>query len=110
MGLSAEVIAIGGFRGELVPHLSQDPERYRGTRDGAVIVESLFNDYGSRGSRASRELAATLAVQVWDFSTHPLQLGRVDLPALEALVGRREVERFESFAAAGFRFFFRPDG
>ena len=110
MSMSAAVLAIGGFREDLIPLLSHSPQRYEGTQDGAMIVECLFTRFGSQGRTASHELAAALAAKAWDFSTHELRLERIDLEELESLVGSAEVEKFKALHAAGFRFFFRPNG
>ena len=110
MGMSADVLAIGGFRQELIPFLTHAPQRYEGTRPGAMIVECLFEEFGSQGRTASHELAAALGAKAWDFSTHELRLERIDLEELESLVGRPELEKFKALHAAGFRFFYRPNG
>ena len=130
MGMSADVIAIGPFRRELVPYLGQPVELHAATRDGATIVLRVFET--SEGSSRSRELAACFGVDPWDFQSHALDAARADLPGLRELFRRGHegdpvaprlddakieaplfvdvVERFVRLRDAGFAFFFRPNG
>ncbi|MFP2904096.1 hypothetical protein ACLESD_03280 [Pyxidicoccus sp. 3LFB2] len=132
MGMSAEVLAIGPFHRGLLPFLDQPPERHAETRDGAVLVVSVFQ--ASEGSTRSRELAACVGVEPWDFKTHAFDSWRVNLPALQEfhqgyfrcaehattqapapctaceLACQHRVERFIRLREAGFEFFFCPNG
>ncbi len=112
MGMSADVVAIGPFRRELVPYLTHAPERYAATREGAVLVERVFST--PEGSTRSRELATCLGIDPWDFRGHALDASRADVDALRALFdpyGQGAwVARFVALRAAGHRFFFRPNG
>lgn len=110
MGMAAEVVAIGPYSRSLRKVLSRPQHLYDGLADGVVVIDTLFYEYGIQGSCSSRELAATLGVDPWDFNTHPLNPMNANLRELRALVGDREVERFVALRSAGFRFFFRPNG
>lgn len=110
MGMAAEVVAIGPYAASLREVLSRPQHLYEGLAHGVVVIDTLFYEYGIRGSSASRELAATLGVDPWDFNTHHFDPMKADLPALRALVGDREVERFVALRSARFRFFFLPNG
>lgn len=106
MGMAAEVMAIGRFSDAIQRGLSGDVAM----QDGVEVVESLFGATGIRGSSASRELAAALGVEAWNFNTHHFDPANVDMAALTALVGVDEVSRFDLFQLHGFEFFFVPNG
>ncbi|NMO17417.1 hypothetical protein HPC49_06820 [Pyxidicoccus fallax] len=130
--MSAEVLAIGPFHRGLLPFLDQPPERHATTREGAVLVVSVFR--APEGSTRSRELAACVGVEPWDFKSHAFDPRRADLGALrdfhagyfrceEHAKARAEhpcdaceraceapVERFVRLRDAGFEFFFCPNG
>jgi hypothetical protein len=108
MGMSAEVLAIGPFQQRLLPFLDQPPERHATTREGAMLVVSVFEAF--EGSTRSRELAACVGVEPWDFKTHVFDPWRADLAALRASHAAHRVERFIRLREAGFEFFFRPNG
>ncbi|MCA9635976.1 MAG: hypothetical protein KC420_08105 [Myxococcales bacterium] len=108
--MSAEVKAIGPFSKSLREALSQPQHLYDGLPDGVVVIDTLFYKDGLRGSSVSRAIAEALAVDPWDFNTHHFDPAKADLDALRDIVGEREVERFITLRAAGFRFYFRPNG
>ncbi len=116
MGMSARILALGRYSASLAPLLSHPREAYASLREGAIIVEVLAPR--APGSTSSRALAEALGVSPWDFATHAFPPEAVDRTALlRVLDGWAEVgdapavvARFEALAAAGFRFFFRPEG
>jgi hypothetical protein len=112
MGMCAEVFAIGPFRRELVPNLTHAPERYAATREGAILIERIFST--PEGSNRSHQLATCLGIDPWDFRGHALDATRADVDGLHAMFDpygqRASVERFVKLRAAGYRFFFRPNG
>ena len=114
MGLHARVLMIGPFTAALVPHLPRPPDAYAGLREGATIVEALSE--AAPGSSSTAELAEALGVDPWDFAAHHLSPNRVDREKLAAVIsswGREAdpvIARLNALAAAGFRFFFRPEG
>jgi hypothetical protein len=116
MGMAARVLAVGRFTASLVPHLSLPPAANAALREGATIVEPLAPC--APGSAESRALAAALRVSPWDFATHAFSFERVDRDELERVLSRwadvpdprAVVARLDALAAAGFRFFFRPEG
>lgn len=110
MGMAAEVTAIGPFMGGLRTVLSRPQRAYDGLAEGAIVIDTLFHAYGQCGSTASRAIAEALGFAPWDFNAHHFDPLKADLPALRALVGAREVERFVALRSAGFRFYFRPNG
>lgn len=133
MGMSAEVIAIGPFQRHLVPYLRHPPERYVATREGATLVESVMST--TEGTARSRALAACLGIDPWDFNAHaidPFRLLRADVDALYLLFAREAtcsvhrlpgrqatcegceraspVTKLLHLRAAGYTFYFRPNG
>ena len=111
MGMSADVFAIGPFRRDLVPYLTHLPERYATTREEAVLIERIFS---TEGSHRGRELATCFGIDPWDFRDHALYAERVDIAGLRAMSDpcgqQKSIERFVRLRAAGYRFFFRPNG
>jgi hypothetical protein len=107
MGMDAEVIAIGPFSEAAVSFLTYPAEVYANTRPGTTILDKVFT-VESGDSDESRELARLVGAEVWDFNTHELDPSKVDLAGLaERFDG---VERFVGLAAAGFRFYYLPNG
>lgn len=107
MGMDAEVIAIGPYSEAVADFLSYPAESYAATRPGMTIVDKVFCvESGSNGQ--SRELARLLGAEAWDFNTHEIDPSKADLAGLA-----REfdgVERFVRLTAAGFRFYYLPNG
>jgi|GEM_PF-1040444 len=132
MGMSAEVFAIGPFHRGLLSFLDHPPERHAATREGTVLIVSVFN--APEGSGRSRELAACVGVEPWDFKTHAFDPWRVNLTALQAFYEgsvrcaehatvhatspcsayeracAHRIERFLRLREAGFEFFYCPNG
>ncbi len=110
MGMSAEVIAIGPFHPSLIEHLEYPSRFYEHTREGATIIEPVFAT--PDGSSTSRELAACFGVDPWAFGTHALHADAADIERLRRLFQPDEflVENFLALRAAGFHFYFRPNG
>ncbi|XXX74630.1 hypothetical protein WMF30_43970 [Sorangium sp. So ce134] len=132
MGMSAEVLAIGPFRRDLVPHLCHPAERFEATVEGALIVERVF--YTPEGSSRSRQLASCFGVDPWALGRHALDPFRADLGALRELFAHEArcalhrggapaseaacprcsrldaVAKFLALREAGHQFFFLPNG
>lgn len=108
MGLQAQIVAVGSFSQKVVPYLNYPPEYYKHTHDGVGLAEIVF--WIETGSTDSRELAECFGVDPWDFNQHELNAETADLERLTKLVGDKEVASFIGLRAAGFRFFFVPNG
>ncbi len=130
MGMSAEIFAVGPFRSELVPHLRHPAERYEAVAEGSIIIELVFSTY--EGSTRSRRLASCFGADPWALGQHALDPFRADLDALRALFGsgaagaldldratpaagpgrdeNGDVARFLALRAAGYQFYFLPNG
>ena len=116
MGMSAEILALGPFDPALVPHLTHPPERYARVRPGALLLEPVTP--ATPGSTCGHELAEAVGATAWDFDTHALDVARIDWDAMRVALGRfldaaavdPIIDRFRALAAAGFRFWFRPNG
>lgn len=106
MIMAAEVLAFGTFSLDIRHQLSLDYPRDIGSQ----IVETLFFDFGVRGSTASHALASVLHVKAWDFSTHFFDGKLTDIAKLTALVGASEAARFRVFRDHDFTFVFLPNG
>jgi len=107
MGMDAEVIAVGPFSEAAVAFLTYPAKSYANTQPGRTIIEKVFCVESGESSR-SYELARLVGAEVWDFNTHELDPMRADLAGLaEQFDG---VERFVGLAAAGFRFYYLPNG
>lgn len=103
---SAEVLAVGPFRRELVPFLDYGADFYAATREGTKLMVRLVDVY--RDDEKARALAACFGADPWDFNTHALDPWRADLDALRALFEDDElVRKVEGLRAAGFQFYFR---
>jgi len=103
---SAEVLARGLFRRELVSFLDYGADFYAATREGAKLLVTFVAVSGEEQVRA---LAACFHADPWDFNTHALDPSRADLDALRALFPGEEelIEKLVGLREAGFQFFFR---
>ncbi len=108
MGMSANVLAIGKFRRDIVDYMEYPPKFYSDTRDGAPIVRFLFHI--DQGSTRSRELASCFGIEPWDFNQHRLDPHAADLERLRAMFDEEEVGVFAALRDAGFEFIFMPNG
>jgi hypothetical protein len=116
MGMNAEILGLGRFDPVLVPHLMHPPERYAHVRSGALLLEKVVP--ATPGSSTAWGVAAAVGVSPWDFDTHALDVTRIDWDALRRAIAAYTVDsdvdpiiaRFQALAAAGFRFWFRPNG
>lgn len=117
MGLYVDVVAIGPFAAGLRDCLDHPPERYATTRAGATVMTTLFGVI--EGTGGGHLIAAALGVaDVWDFNQHELAPARIDDAAMRAACARlangdaylRDLARLRRLAAAGFRFYLRPNG
>ena len=102
--LSAEVLAIGPFRTELVPFLEYGDQLWAKVAPGALIAQKVFDVYQSTSEVVA--LGAAFAIDPGDFDAHALDASRADLEALHALDAGVFVERFVALREAGFRFYF----
>ncbi len=107
MGMAAEVFAIGPFSHGVADYLDYTVEMYKNVSHGAQVVATAI--FEGNGSTQSRELAAALGIDPWDFSQHVFDPGGVDAEQLEAF-DAYGWERFQALRAAGFTFYFRPNG
>jgi hypothetical protein len=107
MGMNAEVLAIGPFQSAIVPHLEYGADLYSKTREGAPVIRFLFE---CEHSPQSRELAACFGVEPWDFNQHHLNPSTADVQRLTAAFDAADVEVFVALRAAGFDFYYVPNG
>ena len=96
--MQAQVIAIGNFSHQLVPFLNYPARYYESTREGAVIPEIVF------------WIADCFGIDPWDFNQHELNPHAANTEKLAQLVDDKELACFTALRAAGFRFFFLPNG
>ncbi|WNG46651.1 hypothetical protein F0U60_22955 [Archangium minus] len=104
---TAEILAVGPFRRELVPFLEYPANLYEGTREGTPMIVHFVE--ANLDSGEAHALAACFGADPWDFNTHTLDPWRADLEALRELLeeaGDEYVTRFVALRAAGYRFHF----
>lgn len=110
--LSAEILAVGPFRRELVPYLEYPDSAYAATREGTPVVVCFVDVY--RNSPEVYALAACFGADPWDFNTHVLDPWQADLEALRTLLldedDRYYVSKLVALRAAGFQFYFHLVG
>ncbi len=114
MGMCAEILAIGKFKGDIVSYLEYPAEFYSNTKAGAPVVRILFGIH--EGSSLSREFACLLGItDPWDFSQHKLDPENVNKEGLAEFVKmydsyKKDFEAFSALIEAKFDFFFMPNG
>ena len=108
MGVSANVFAIGPFHRDLLPFLTHPPEYYAETREGATLIERVFDPGFSSLTRAiSRALGRTEEAYIKNGAFDPW-LADIDALRQQPYVSER-VDAFLAFRQAGFTFFFFPN-
>ncbi len=114
MGMYAEVIAIGPFSKEIIPHLEYPESYYKDTKDGAIVNVTLFGV--SEGSTLGHELARCLGVSNgWDFNQHKIDNSKIDAKSLRHFVSiytdyDDDAEDLLALKDKGFQFHFAPNG
>jgi hypothetical protein len=106
-----QVVAIGPFHATLRDVLYDPAARHLRTAEGSIVVEPVFAT--PEGNSRSRELAGCFGVDPWDFGAHALDAERADLDRLRAMFRHdapAAADKFVRLRAAGFRFFFLPNG
>lgn len=101
-----KVIAVGPFTSTIADCLEYPPERYAETREGVMVVTSLF---GSWSPGSMEELMAAFGADAASGCGQRLDAVLANLEALRVLMGEEDVARFKRVRAAGFRFYFVPD-
>src|SRR4051794_30521374 len=107
MGCDAEIIAIGPFSKGLIPALCYMEEQYRGVAEGATVITSVFDTFGST---QSEQLAQCFGVGRWDLGRHFLDPSRADLDTLRRDFDEGRTEHFLTLREAGFQFYYMPNG
>lgn len=99
------VIAVGAFSRAIADCLDYAPERYAETREGVMVVTSLFFSW-SPGSMEA--LMTAFGADAASGHGQRLDAASANLEALRVLLGDEDVSRFKRVRAAGFRFYFVP--
>ena|SRR5690349_440328 len=107
MGCDAEVIAIGPFSKTLVPALGYPAEQYLGVEEGATVITTVFEAFGST---QSEKLSQCFGVGRWDLGRHVLDGSKADLGGLRRDFDEQSTEHFVALREAGFQFYFMPNG
>jgi hypothetical protein len=107
MGCDAEIVAIGRFAKSLIPALGYPEEQYREVADGATVITSVFEAFGST---ESEKLAQCFGVGRWDLGRHVLDASRADLVTLRRDFDEGSTEHFLTLREAGFQFYYMPNG
>jgi hypothetical protein len=107
MGCDAEVIAIGPFSKEIVPALGYPAEQYRGVPEGATVITTVFEAFGST---QSEKLSQCFGVGRWDLGRHVLDASKANLSTLRREFDEQGAEQFLALREAGFQFYFMPNG
>lgn len=107
MGMDAEIIAIGEFSEAVIHMLEYSAECYEDTKEGALVVVSLF---ACPTTEQSNRLAEAFNIDPWDFNQHELKgLDSIDEQALKSF-NEFDLGRFRQLKKAGFVFFYIPNG
>lgn len=113
MGMDADVIGIGKYSNKIVDCLCYSPDFYLDTKEGAEIITTVFH---ACTSDSSHQLARAMGVEPWDFNTHKIDIGNVQMTELLEFIKYSpdhdldDIEDFFDLEQAGFVFFFRPNG
>lgn len=107
MGCDAEIIAIGPFSKRIIPALGYPEEQYRGVAEGATVITTVFEAFGSTQSEG---LSQCFGVGRWDLGRHVLDASRADLATLRREFDEQSTGHFLALREAGFQFYFMPNG
>ncbi|MEM6972351.1 MAG: hypothetical protein AAF577_06055 [Pseudomonadota bacterium] len=104
------VIAIGRFDEGLVQYYEYPADCYRGTRPGREIVTRMLVLWSQDPEIIARYTMALGISDVWDFSQHVLDPGRMDTTSLHGIMVSHgddaDLQRLAAFDRHGYRFFF----
>jgi hypothetical protein len=106
MGCDGEVIAIWPFSKTIVSALGYPEEQYRGVAEGATVITTVFEAFGST---QTEKLSQCFGVGRWDLGRHVLDASKTDLRTLRDF-DERGTEQFSALRDAGFQFYFMPNG
>jgi len=115
MGMDAELYAIGPYSKAVASALCYPADFYEDVPEGALVVTCVAYCCTSDGSRG---LAHALGFEPWAFERHcdilshtPLEDVNLPLFAESVVEGRSDsVADFIQLAAAGFKFYYLPNG
>ncbi len=112
MSTRSHIMAAGKYKPEISDLLEYSADFYKDTLPSTTVFTTLFECVTCDQSRM---LAEYCGVQVWDFNTHEIKIEFCSLPSLDELserleCGVGETARMLRLKAAGFKFFFRPEG
>jgi hypothetical protein len=107
MGCDAKIIAVGPYSKSIVPALGYPEEQYLAVAEGATVITCVFEAFGST---ESEKLARCFGVGRWDLGRHVLDASRADLETLRLEFDERGAEDFLTLRAAGFQFYYMPNG
>ncbi len=112
MATSAEIVAVGPFRKDLVDHFEYPSDHYVNCRDGQLVLTAIAT---VDGRSLSEDLADAIGVDADDPSTWRIDPKNIKDWDLTETLSRSscgdEVDgsHLRRFAAAGFTLFFRLD-
>ena len=107
MGYEAEVIAVGPFSQAVAEHLGYPAKCYASTREGVTVLSKVFF---ADTTAHSCILADCFGVDLWDFNQHELDPNNADLEKLKKVFDEEMAVHFLALRAAGFRFYYMPNG
>jgi hypothetical protein len=107
MGCDAEIIAIGPFSKRIAPALGYPEEQYRSVAEGAMVITTVFEAFGST---QSERLSQCFGVGRWDLGRHVLDASSADLATLRREFDEQSTEHFLALRETGFQFYFMPNG
>ena len=107
MGCDAEIIAVGPFSKGIVSALGYPEEQYRGVSEGATVITSVFEAFGST---QSEKLSQCFGVGRWDLGRHVLDASRAALDTPRRDFDERSTDDFMVLREAGFQFYYMPNG
>lgn len=114
MGMNANVEGFGPFSKDIAECLDYPADYYDDVEEGTLVACSFFC---CNTSETSRDLAEVLGCKPWDFSTHPIDLSRVNWFGLEMLNEEKaivssshEIEDFKKMLNKEFKLFYMPHG
>lgn len=111
MGMRACVFAIGLFKKDIADCLDYSTESYENVDEGVIVVRQ--NLFQCSSDSQSRELAALLGIEAWDFNRHWLEKGQgINLDGLLEVDSsfENDYDCYNRLRKAGFKFMFIPNG
>ena len=107
MGLTAQVIGIGPYSPEIAWALEYSDTYYANVERGATVVTNVFI---ASWTEDSHQMAEAFGFGAFELGKHHIVPANANHERIRQLFSDEELQQFLALAAAGFEFYYLPNG